>query len=332
MNQARLFEGVLNVENVSVGNLTITGSTQVNRSWHLLGNPFSSALIWDGGSEWSLVNISGVAKIWNEENQSYSDLSSVPSGVIPSTNGVMVQVISGNGSLVFPSSKRVHSNQPFYKSTTPHIKLVVKDLEKGNAQESHIFFNTDASNGFDMKYDGEFLEGYGPKFYSSAEGLYLSTNTLPYPIQGTSIPFSLIPNEGASYKLSFQGLESVTETLYLLDLKLNTIIHLNKNPEYSFTSVADDDAQRFVLSFSAVGLDESLTDGKITAWCVRNTIYVESGEAITKVEIFDIQGKLLSEKSLEGKGLHSIPVNYASGTYLIRVSGGGMVKTMKLVK
>ncbi|MBK7030715.1 MAG: PKD domain-containing protein, partial [Bacteroidales bacterium] len=298
----KLFEGILNVEDVTKGNLTITGSTQVNRSWHLLGNPFSSALNWDGGSEWSLVNISGVAKIWNEENQSYSDLSSVPSSVIPSTNGVMVQVVSGTGSLVLPASKRIHSDQPFYKSSAPHIKLLVKNLESGSAQESHVYFNADASNGFDLKYDGEFLEGYGPKFYSSAEGLYLSTNTLPYPIQGTSIPFSLIPNEGASYKLSFQGLESISEALYLIDLKLNSAVHLNKNPEYSFTSEADDDAQRFVLSFSAVGFDETQADGKMNAWIIRNTLYVKSDDVHTKVGIFDMQGKQLLEKSLEELG------------------------------
>lgn len=327
----KLFQGQLNINSIPVENLVITGSTQVNRSWHLLGNPFSSAISWDGSSAWSLQNIGGVAKIWNEQNQSYSDISSVPAGIIPATNGFMVQVMSGTGSLVIPASKRVHSLQPFYKSSSPMLNITVKNDINGSAQESRLIFSSEATAGFDFQYDGEFLQGYGPAFYSHSGELNLSTNALPVPVTANRVPFSFIPNEGEYYTITASGMESFSESLYLYDLKLDQAVCLSTHPVYHFSSSAGDNPNRFILTFSSTGMEDP-EKAPANAWISGDILYVTTIDEYNKAEIIDIRGRVLQTNELKGRGLHQVQVNLATGTYVLRITGNGKVLTSKIVK
>jgi PKD repeat protein/photosystem II stability/assembly factor-like uncharacterized protein len=327
----KLFQGILNVNSVTKSNLNITGSTQANRSWHLLGNPFSSALSWDGSSAWSLQNIGGVAKIWNEQNQSYSDVSSIPSGIIPATNGFMVQVMNGTGSLVIPASQRVHSLQPFYKSSNPMLNITVKNNLNGSAQESRLIFSSEATAGFDFQYDGEYLQGYGPAFYSNSGELNLSTNALPVPAAENRIPFSFIPNEGEFYTFTASGMESFSESLYLYDLKLDLAICLTTQPVYHFSSDAGDNPKRFILTFSPTGVD-NLESTLANAWISGDILYINTIDEYSKAEIIDMRGRVVQTIELKGRRLHHNQVKLATGAYVLRITGNGKVLTSKIIK
>lgn len=326
------FSGSLNVADVSVSNLTITGTSAINRSWHLLGNPFASALTWDASSPWNLSNIAGVAKIWNEASQSYSDLTSVPSSVIPATNGFMVQVASGTGSLTLPVSKRVHSSQSFYKSANTGVKLIARNLDSGNAQESNIFIHPQATEGFDLMYDGEFLSGYAPQFYSVAGTDKLSTNSLPEVPMETGIPFAFIPNEGTNFSIEAKGLETFDVTTWLLDKKTNMDLNLTLNPVYNFTSTSTDIPDRFLLHFSTtVGLNQAGASEQSKVWYFDHKLIVSSQADRSQLEVSDLQGRIILKKDLNGKGIHSLSFNYPLGLYIARLTGNSQVKSSKFV-
>ncbi len=61
-NLTKTFIGTLNVADVPITGLTnTTGKT--NRGWHLVGNPFSSAIKWTQGSSWAKTNIGAFPQI-----------------------------------------------------------------------------------------------------------------------------------------------------------------------------------------------------------------------------------------------------------------------------
>jgi hypothetical protein len=322
------FSGALNVTDVPKTGLGISGGN--NESWHLLGNPFSSALTWDASAAWGLTNIAGVAKIWNEANQSYSDLTSSPSTVIPATNGFMVQVSTGTASLTIPAAKRVHSSQPFYKSTATGMMLTARSHTAGNAQEARIVINTDATNGFDLMYDSEFLAGHAPEFYSFAGEIKLSTNSLPELSAETEIPFNFVKNEGNQFSIEASGIENISAIPYLVDLKTGTNQNLTENPVYNFTSQDGDAPGRFLLKFSAVGIPEVPGSESLQAWVYGNILYVmNSGASTARVEVYNIHGQLLMARET-AQGLQSLPVNIPPGTYLVKMTSEGATATRKI--
>jgi hypothetical protein len=320
----KIFSGKLNVVNVSVTGLTITGTTQLNRSWHLLGNPFGSAVTWDYTIEnaWSRNNISGVAQIWDEATQDYIALTSSPASVIPATNGFMVQASGGTGSLTIPAIKRTHSSQPFYKSTIPGIKLTARNLTAGNAKESSVFFNPDATAGFDLMFDGEFLHGYGPTFYSLSGDVKLSVNSLPDLTSQPTIPFTFIPNEGSSFTIEASGLETVTSNAWLLDKQTNIDHNLSLNPVCQFTASTNDDPNRFLLHFSGVGINETRIPNPISVFATGSAIHITSNTTAVlagNVYVYNMVGQLIASTGLNGDSSFTLNMKAPAGYCLVQV-------------
>jgi len=108
------FTGTLNNADVSLSGLTYTAGQ--GGGWHLLGNPFPSAIKWNDGN-WTLTNVGGTAEIWDGANASYVAL--LANAIIPSTNGFFVAVGSGGGGAVtIPAVSRVHDAANNYKSAS----------------------------------------------------------------------------------------------------------------------------------------------------------------------------------------------------------------------
>jgi len=325
------FSGTFNVADIAINGLTINGASASNRSWHLLGNPYTSALSWDASTPWVLTNIAGVAKIWNEANQSYSDLPSTPSSVIPATNGFMVQVAAGTGSLTLPVSKRVHSLQAFYKSANAGIKLIARNIDLGNAQESNICVNAEATPGFDLMYDGDFLAGNGPQFYSLAGSEKLSTNCLPALPLENGISFVFIPNNGNNFEIQAFGLENIEGPTWLFDKKTQTDHNLSSNPVYNFTASSTDISDRFLLHFSSIGTDEKEAEEQPIVWYYEQKLLIVSQVEKSQLEVFNLQGKCILKEVLGGKGTHSVAFNYPTGFYVVKLSGNDIVKSTKFI-
>jgi len=328
----KLFTGHLNVDDVTVSSLAITGNMQGNRSWHLLGNPFACALTWDASPAWNLSNIAGVAKIWNEASQSYSDLTSSPSSVIPATNGFMVQATSGTGSLTLPASKRVHSSQAFFKSDLPGVKLIAHVTGSANGQESTVYFSSDASVGFDAMYDGEFLAGYAPQFYSLAGTDKLSTNTLPEMTSELIIPFGFVKNEFSDFSVELA--ENLPGSiLYLEDKKTNTFHNLTENPIYNFTSDESDNANRFFLHFSGLGFNEPAANETFHINAVNGKISIITEQPVNaEIWVTNIMGQILMRSHTNGNNLTTLNVaTLQNGLYVVSLVGNNKKVSEKII-
>jgi|GEM_PF-1316273 len=321
------FSGLLNVTDVPVTNLT--NSTGLPYSgWHLLGNPFSSALAWNNG-DWLLDNVDAVCQIWNEANASYSVVGAA--GIIPATNGFMVHASVNNASLTIPASARTHSSVAWYKSTnetTDHLTLLAHDYEGETAQSAIVGFAPDATMDYDPSYDSYFLSGHAPQFYSYNGEENYALNTLPVDAMANIIPFGFVKNSGSAFTIEMS--ENTTgELVYLKDELTGQVLLLNEGA-YSFTSSEGDDAHRFSLHFGTVGIDEKTTDETLNAWMTNGSLYMRNSEPGV-VYLYDMQGRMLRSFTVNTASLYSVSVDLAPGIYMLHMQSKTGAKSVKLL-
>lgn len=321
------FSGNLNVADVSVSGLAHTAAQ--GKGWHLLGNPFASALEWNKtGGSWALTNVAGTAKVWNSTTKAYVDLSA--NGIIPAAQGFFVQVNEGTtGSLTIPAAARAHSSTAWYKNTTPRLMLSASSIDGSSSQESQILIENEATNNFDFYYDARFLAGYAPQFYSLCGGEMLSTNVLSQVQNESSIPFGFVKNQHENFVIRLEE-NNLGQSVYIKDLKLNLTHNLSQQPEYYFTSTEGDNPNRFLLHFGAVGVSEQSASATLKAYVVGAQLYFPlQGEAT--LEIVDLQGRVLQQSKVSGQGLASQPMQLPAGAYVVRLTSGQSAQTAKVI-
>ena len=316
---------VADVVNTSLTYTPASYSGDVTAGFNLLGNPFSCALKWSTG--WSKTNIAANAKIWNELGAAYVDIAA--NGIIPATQGFMVEVTSGTGSVTIPAAARTHDATPWYKSTgNPYIKLVARNLDAQTAQESIVTFDEQAPAGYSPDFDSHFLPGYAPSFYSVDGTEHLSTNVLPSLDNQTTVPFNFIKTTGTSFSIEAVKIDNVPAQVYLTDLKINKTQNLAENPVYDFTASDGDDPARFLLSFSHVGISEkSWSNNGIYAY--ENNLYVVNpGKA--RLEVYNLTGQKLLAERIDSPGLYKTTLNVPTGYYVVRLTTGSKVVVTKV--
>lgn len=326
--QTKQFIGNLNVADVAITEMTnTTGKTY--KGWHLVGNPFSSAISWNQGS-WVKTNIAAVPQIWNETYASYKVLKG--DGIIPAQNGFTVFVTDGQtGALTIPANARLHSDSAWYKNSAAvnEIILTAYDAEGKTAQESIISFNPEATDNFDVEYDSYFMAGFAPIFYSVSQNNSFALNTLPEITDELVIPLGFVKNQNSSYSIELVQ-NTTIHTLFLEDLKTNVVHKISETP-YIFSSAAGDNPNRFLLKFGPEDIDETLVTPEIKAWYYRGILKVKTPEGLTNIDIFNIQGQQLQNFQLFGSGLQTVSINLPTGVYFARLVNDGNMQTVKII-
>jgi predicted outer membrane repeat protein len=325
------FVGEINVGNVEISNLSISSGKRTYYSWHLLGNPFSSAITWDATDDWGKTNIAGTTQIWNEAGKSYSAITA--GAVIPATNGFMVQANGGTGSLTIPKSKSGHSSQAFYKSSVfPLIKIKAHNLDSPSFQESQIMFNPESTADYEMEYDCDFLAGYAPQFYSLCVDRKLCVNSLPDCQESLKIPFVFAKNEGENFSIEMYEEEGMLLDVWLLDRKSGNRQNLSENPVYVFNAFEGDEAERFEIQFSAVGIEEENAFGSaIQFWASAKTIHILNPDLLEgTVNVFNMLGQNLSGFNLAGSKEFQLQLNLPSGNYIVQIASPTQIVSRKV--
>jgi len=319
------FEGISNVDDVDIGGLTNTGGSHTG--WHLLSNPFSSAIKFNLGS-WNKVNVGGYAQVWDEAAASYKIISQ--NQIIPSMNGFMVYT-SGNGSLTIPADARIHSDSAWYKSDEAENQIVLTalDYEGATAQEVIICFDKNATEDFDLNYDSYYLAGFAPQFYSQSHNHKLALNCLPEITEGLTIPLGFLKNESNDFEIVLTH-SNLHELIFLFDKKTGIESNLSEN-SYNFSSEVNDNPDRFLLKFGAVGMSETEHAAQINAWVYENMLYVQNDKEEIKADIFDIAGHLMNTTYLSGGGLQTWKLDLPNGLYIVRLFDGVNSLTLKVV-
>lgn len=302
-------------------------------SWILFGNPFPCDLIWNNNNhDWTMDGVADIAKIWSEENKSYTDI--YPFDIIPATNGFMIMGDGAGGSvtvqLSIPPYARTLGQADFYKAETKGVYLEARELDQESSQQSAIMQHEEASSIYNSQCDSKFYKGYAPKFYSMKGNDALSTFAVPSFESGMEIFYGFEKNSDQQFQIVLNKEKSISDIdIFLKDLKTGTTQNLRTNPVYTFASEIADTPLRFKISLSPVGIEDTKEEA-ISVYSYDQQIFINgSGEAL--VEIYNLNGqKIYSEQKM----LHeqtSIPFQSVAGCYIIRLIMNEKVSTFKIV-
>jgi hypothetical protein len=279
--------------------------------------------------------------------------SNVPNGKIASGQGFFVKGLA-SGNAVYKNSMRLTgNNDQFFRMNNLPANQSSDNLERhrfwldiynseGAFKQLLIAYIENATNtGMDRGFDGEMIDVGNPVT------LYVAQEDKKLSIQGRALPFAdtdIIPIGYSStavnaYQIKLSNFDGLFENqfVYLEDTNLGTV-HDLKSGDYSFTTEAGTFENRFKILFATSALDIDnpvLNANQIIIYKNNdNSFLISTGTIIMEaVKVFDIRGRLLSER----KGINASQTNVSGGlaneVLLIQItSADGRVVTKKVVR
>ena len=336
-NPTKEFIGNLNNGSVSY---PITFTETLNpilfglKGFNLVGNPYPSSVDWQATSGWdrTKLEVSGGGSdmwVWNPTANNY--------GVFNSASGVGTNSISrylapmqgyfvkaaNNGNLVFDNSVRAHTGAGnWFKNTginNPVIRIAVESVAGNGADEALLQFGYSESN-----------QGT-PKLFShvsSAPSLYLSLDDKKYSVryltnttENNSVPMEFKAGKEGVYKLVFNFDSREFDFIQLEDRLLKTSTSVKPVSSYLFKSSKEDSVSRFVLHFTAaeIAIVKEL-NGLVYMDGSQIAVDLKGINGQTEIKLFDISGKLILQKYLEGNGLTKLDLNLATQILVVRLT------------
>jgi len=336
------FQGMFPVGDVTLGNLSFSGTSQSSsRGLNLLGNPYPSAIQWEQGN-WGKTNLDGAVYIW--DGYKYvswnGSIGSLKDGIIPAMQGFFVKSNAAGASLTIPAGSRLHSTEPYYKDAEAISDVISMRLENttdiNHYDETFVHIFNGSTAGYDGNQDAWKLTGNNayPQIYTTgSDQSKLSINTQP---EFVSVPVEYTASTAGSYKISFGGIESFNagQPLFFEDKTTRTVINLRNSGEYVFTSDGTQETGRFVLHFQEVGIDDHSGGAAFYAWSNGHEITVANKSGILhagKFEIYNMTGQLVFST-----GNLDLPATIQQdhlpiGLYIIKLNTREGVYTQKLL-
>jgi hypothetical protein len=258
------FQGTLNTGTYLTG--ALARGAQANAGWHLLGNPYPSAISFTqvyGAS----VGIESGVYVYRSNGQytgAYSSYltngQSVNGGSdnIPLGQGFFVRAQAGGGAVTFQDAARINAPETALFQRTagnaaPTLALTLRG--SGAANQTRIYFEQGATAAFDAARDAHYLPAsHGLDLASDISTEALAINGLPE-LTGSAVtvPLRLHTQVAGTYTLAVDELANLPAgyQAYLRDGLTNTYTSLATTPSVSLTlAPADAAAGRFAVVFA----------------------------------------------------------------------------------
>ena len=314
-----VFTGVFTgVPNNGTINKVITYNGSAPFGYNLVGNPYPSAIDAQVFITANTTNIESSLYFWRKINNAsgssyavYNPLggtaatpsSGVPNGIIQVGQSFFVKAKS-TSSVSFNNSMRVANNDNQFFRTN---QLASKDRlwlnltsTSGIFSQTLIGYTADATTDVDM-YDAKYIG-------DSSICLTSKINGEEYTIQGRPA-FDVSDVVGLNFKTDaagdytigldhFDGLFAAGQDVYLKDNTTDVETDL-KAGAYTFAAAAGVDNTRFSLKYQRrLKVDASaFNENSVRVYRNNGALYVNSGNiAISKITVFDIQGRLITEQ------------------------------------
>ncbi|MDP8228945.1 MAG: T9SS type A sorting domain-containing protein, partial [Candidatus Electryoneaceae bacterium] len=165
-----------------------------------------------------------------------------------------------------------------------------------------------------------------------SDGWELAINSIDAISETLVIPLSIKVKGSSLMSIDLTETEGefAGQTIILHDLLTNIQHKLSDVPTYSFMANEDDNPDRFLLKFAPVGVNELSGSAMLHAYMQHNLLYILNPDSPTAhVELYNIRGHLVLCEEI-GQGLQSIPVNVATGAYVVMMRTEKAVATRKL--
>lgn len=270
----------------------------------------------------------------------------MPTGKIAAGQGFFIEantsLANGTYSATFNNGMRIAgNNNQFFKNGTAAntTNSISEGLERhrvwlslrsnlGAYTQMLVGYVQGATNDFDSLFDGKTLA------VGNSVSMYTMNDADNLAIQGKSLPFSVTDRIPIGYSTTVNGQLSIdlddfdglftSQNIYLLDKSTNTVHNLKTAP-YTFVTTSGNYTNRFELQFTNQTLGTTIptiTDKDIKIITANHQLEVISPAiGITKVEVFDILGKLVFTKDkLNTHLFQTNSLNIAPQILLVKVT------------
>lgn len=322
--------------------------------WHLIGNPYPSALDWNAIYPAHTNNVSGTVYVYNNSLGRYGYYNAgtgvyMDGPIIPAMQAFFVQAINHSAlaadrNISINYASRSTGSQAFYRRANfPSVRINLSNNEL-LYDETVIRFADEATDLFDAVYDAIKFEVDAPHPHLSSklasreyaintlEGITLSTKEIPL--------VSRIYQDG-TYTFTCTELESIDASyaIYLEDLKTGEIYNLRSNPTVSFSALKTDNENRFILKFQSetiTATNHNPANAQIK--------FINTGSKNVGIEFAQLQNKQvdLLATDLMGREIYNIK-GYAAtsgtanitfkntGVYILKVKFDNQIATETIV-
>ena len=345
LNPTKEFIGLLNNGNVSypITN-TATSLDPTVRGFNLVGNPYPSSMDWKSTLGWSRSNLveSGGGYdmwIWNPASNNYGVYNSLSSA---GTNGVTQYIAPTQGYFVraatsgnIGTSNSVRNNNG--ANSWMRLKKTISEnlIVRFSSNETYGYDEVLFQFGYPKNEPGAFKlfsrNDEAPSAYFTDLNNDLSVRYLTSTTENKSVPINFKAGKDGNYSLSI-GVDSADfEILFLEDKKTKKIIDLKANPKYEFKATLKDVEDRFIIHFAPVEHETEDLAAKIYYKDKKVCIDLTLIEGVTDVKIFDLLGKLLINKKVDGSSIHQFDVNPKYAVYIVKLTNKKKIVTRKVL-
>ncbi len=365
MNNGQLFSQALKN--------SCTAETGCERGYNLVGNPYPSNIDFEALYNANSSKIYGTAYFWTNNditvtqqagsgysgnNYAIYNLSGgtgavdpdpspgsgtqVPNGIIKVGQGFIVkskvagagQALEFNNNIrlgydpgaIFYNSRKAAKNRFWLTLTSP----------ANVANTILMAYIPEATNGFEINYDGELFIIGSDSFYSVLGSRKLAIQGKADFVNEDKVALGNVYSRDGEYKISIKTKEGIfdgNQNIYLKDKVLNKLINLSAG-DYTFQAVKGTDATRFEIVYKEdLVLGKGSTEKSDFVVYKRGTDFViTSSSVLGKIEIYDASGRIVKSAKTNDKTMTLDASTFTNGIYIIKAENSGNIKTKKIIK
>ena len=262
--QTLSFGGTLTSNN-SDFSTTLPGAVSADGGWHLVGNPFASALNWDAvpvpaGLDGAMYIFVSNSQYGGNYRSYVNGVGGAPGSTIPLGQGFFVRSPGAAPvTLTFPTAARIADFAAANAATVqrpaadPRARLrltLAPEAAPATTDEAFVYLEAGATAGPDARYDARKLANpSGLNLASTAAGQELAINGLPLPTATTVVPLTVAVPQAGRYVLAAADLLNFAPgtNLTLTDALAGTRTALAPGSRYAFAMAGITAPGRFAL-------------------------------------------------------------------------------------
>ncbi len=323
----------------------LTGAGAGKR-FNLVGNPYPSPINIETFVMQNSANITGTLYFWrktnNKLNPSYCSWTALggfvnngedqvfdPNDVLQTAQGFFVEAKAGGTSVTFNNSQRAGNNAgQFFRMAAPERHRIWLNLtgDGGTYSQMLVGYIEGATMEEDQNIDGKYINDSPIALTTTIAGEDYAIQGRPLPFDASDVvPLKMTVADAGSYTIAIDHLDGLFadgQDIFLKDKLTGTINDLKAAP-YIFSSEAGTFADRFEIVYgTALGIgNHEMQESRVDVYSHTGSIVVRSTDsAIEKVELFDIDGRLLVQRKAVGANEVVLSAPQASQVLIVRVT------------
>ncbi len=257
-----VYEGNLHAGTYSSTFLSFTDTPMPDQydGWHLLGNPYPSALDWNSPGI-SYENLDQTVYFYDDNIDNYRYYNPITGGInggtqfVPAGQGFFVHTSVHNAQLTLTDIARLHNTTDFYKEKSSLIEneaILIQTDQNGLNDETKLIVLSNSGLGFDGQFDAYKMytdQSQVPFIWTEFSDFEFAGNAIPAITEETTIPLGFFCVNSGTCEIRLIE-ETVSLPIYLYDAVENRIQNLNEEPSYTFIHSGGKINDRFELLFS----------------------------------------------------------------------------------